>query len=79
MAEIRELIGKEVEVTAGGMAYRGTLIEVTDSEVTIRTSLQWVSLPAASVGQVRPAEGRSTAVADSINVEPHPEDDGAGG
>jgi len=79
MAEIRELIGKEVEVTAGGMTYRGTLVEVTDSDVTIRTSLQWVSLPSSSVGQMRLAEGRSTAVADSINVEPHPEDDGAGG
>ena len=79
MAEIREMIGKEVEVTAGGMAYRGTLIEVTDSEVTIRTALQWVSLPASSVGQMRLAAGRSTAVADRINVEPHPEDDGAGG
>jgi hypothetical protein len=74
MAEIRDMIGKEVEVMAGGMAYRGTLIEVSDSEVTIRTTLQWVSLPASSVGSVRLAEGRSTAVADSIIVDPRPED-----
>ena len=74
MAEIRELIGKEVEVMAGGTTYRGTLIEVTDSEVTIRTSLQWVAIPASGVSKVSLAEARSTAVADSIIVEPRTDD-----
>ena len=74
MADISEMIGKEVEVIAGGMSYRGTLIEVTESDVTLRSLLQWITLPSASVGQVKLVEQRSTAVADSINVEPRTED-----
>jgi hypothetical protein len=47
------MIGKEVEVIANGVSYKGTLVEVSDAEVHLKTMLQWVSLPTASVGQVR--------------------------
>ena len=53
MADIGEMIGKEVEVYANGVKYAGILIEVSDEEVHIKTPLQWVALPAASVGSVR--------------------------
>jgi hypothetical protein len=54
MPDIQGMIGKEVEVIANGMAYRGVLIEVSDADVHIRTSMQWVSLPVSSVSAIKP-------------------------
>lgn len=53
MPEIREMIGKTVEVLANGTRYRGILIEVTDLEVQLKTSMQWLSIPVASVSSIR--------------------------
>jgi hypothetical protein len=53
MTDIQSMLGKEVEVIANGTKYRGVLIEVSDVEVHIRTSMQWISLPASSVSEVR--------------------------
>ncbi len=58
MPDIREMMGKEVELIANGVAYRGVLIEVSDAEVHIKTSMQWISLPASSVTSIKPAENR---------------------
>ncbi len=69
MADIMDMVGKEVEVLANGMSYRGTLIEVSDTEVHIKTTMQWVSLPASSVSEVKLVEKRSAATADKLNVE----------
>jgi len=52
MQNIQGLVGKEVEVIANGMNYTGILIEVSDTEVHIRTPLQWVALPAESVSAI---------------------------
>lgn len=54
MPDIQQMIGKEVEVIANGVVYRGTLIEVSDTEVHIKTQMQWVSLPSSSVSVVKP-------------------------
>jgi len=56
MPEIAEMIGKDVEVIANGTSYRGVLIEVSDAEVHLKGMLGYVSLPASSVTEVRPAE-----------------------
>jgi len=56
MADIRSMIGKEVEVIANGMRYKGVLIEVSDMDVHIKTANQWVALPVSSVSDVRPAD-----------------------
>jgi len=69
MQDIRELLGKEVEILANGMSYRGTLVEVSDTEVHLKTPMQWVALPASSVGQVKLAEKARIAEADKLNVE----------
>ena len=53
MADIQEMIGKEVEVIASGVNYSGVLVEVSDVEVHLKTSMQWLSLPASSVSVVR--------------------------
>ncbi len=57
MPDIQSMIGKEVEVLASGTTYRGILIEVSDTEVHLKTSMQWISLPASSVSAVKLAGG----------------------
>jgi hypothetical protein len=61
VADIQAMTGKEVEVIANGMKYTGVLIEVSDTEVHLKGSYQWISLPVSSVGEIRLKEtvGRS--------------------
>jgi hypothetical protein len=56
MPDISEMIGKEVEVIANGMSYKGILIEVSDTDVHLKGMLGYVSLPASGITAVRPAE-----------------------
>ena len=53
MPDIQSMIGKEVEVIANGMKYTGVLIEVSDVEVHLKGLMQWISLPASSVSEVK--------------------------
>jgi hypothetical protein len=53
MAEIQSMIGKEVDVIANGTKYSGVLIEVSDAEVHLKGSMQWISLPASSVSEIK--------------------------
>ena len=59
MPDIIEMIGKEVEVSANGVVYRGVLIEVSDTELHLKGMLGYVSLPVISVTSVRPAEAKA--------------------
>jgi hypothetical protein len=52
MADIQSMIGKEVEVIANGIKYGGVLIVVSDAEVHIKGTMQWITLPASSVSQI---------------------------
>ncbi len=60
MPDIQSMIGTNVEVIANGTKYTGLLIEVSDAEVHIRTSLQWISLPMATVSVIRPKKTAGT-------------------
>lgn len=53
MSDLRSMTGKEVEVTSNGMSYTGVLIEVSDTEVHLKGSFQWISLPVSSVTQIK--------------------------
>ncbi len=53
MPDIQAMIGKEVEVIANGMTYRGVLIEVSDTDVHLKSTMQWMSLPASSVSSIK--------------------------
>lgn len=75
MRDVSEMLGKEVEVICHGMSYKGILVEVSDTEVHLKTLAQWISLPASSVGEIRLQEKPEQATADSIIVEPRPEYD----
>ena len=66
MPDPMEMIGKEVEVIANGMAYRGKLIEVSDVAVHIQSQLQYISLPARDVTDVRLASGTNKQWTDTF-------------
>ncbi len=53
MPDIQSMLGKEVDVIANGMHYTGVLIEVSDVEVHLKTSMQYIALPASSVSDVK--------------------------
>ena len=53
MPDIHSMMGKEVEVLANGVSYRGVLMEMTDNEVSLKSLMQWISLPMSSVNTVR--------------------------
>jgi hypothetical protein len=53
MPDIQSMIGKEVDVIANGMKYTGTLIEVSDVDVHLKSSMQWIALPASSVSSIK--------------------------
>jgi hypothetical protein len=56
MPDIQAMIGKKVDVFANGIIYSGELIEVSDVEVHLKGSMQWLSLPASSISEIRLAE-----------------------
>lgn len=58
MPDIRDMIGKDVEVMANGVQYRGILIEVSDAEVHLKTSMQWLALPVPGISSIRPVPAR---------------------
>jgi hypothetical protein len=70
MPDVIEMIGKEVEVIANGVSYKGVLIEVSDTEVHLKGMLGYVSLPATSVTGVRPAEKRVVQWDKTFDVPP---------
>jgi len=49
-----ELIGKEVEVVADGLLYRGRLIEVSETEVFLQSELGWIQLQVELVTEIKP-------------------------
>lgn len=51
--EIGYLIGKDVEVVAHGIVYRGRLIEIGIDEVYLKGETGWVTLMTADVDDIR--------------------------
>ncbi len=68
MPDIMQMIGKEVEVVSNGMLYRGTLVEVSDTAVHVRSQFQYISLPVSGVTEVRPAGGSNRQWSDTFAV-----------
>ncbi len=46
---IHQLIGKEVEVEAHGIIYRGVLIEVGEENVYLKAESGWITIPTGDV------------------------------
>lgn len=73
MPDIQSMIGKEVEVYANGIEYRGVLIEVSDEEVHLKTAMQWIALPAAAVSAIHSVETSMQRVPEPATQEAPPE------
>ena len=54
--EIKYLVGKDVEVVANGIIYRGRLIEVGMEEVYLKGDTGWITLMTADVDDIREME-----------------------
>lgn len=50
---IYRLIGKEVEVEAHGITYRGELVEVGEEDVYLRSETGWITIPVRDVTDIR--------------------------
>ena len=50
---MQELIGKEVEVTTVETIYRGVLIEISETEVNIRSETGWLVIPLDRVVDIK--------------------------
>jgi hypothetical protein len=51
--DVRYLVGKDVEVVAHGIVYRGRLIEIGIEEVFLKGETGWITLMTADVGDIR--------------------------
>ncbi len=51
--EIRYLIGKDVEVVANGIVYRGRLIELGMEEVYLKADAGWITLMTGDIEEIR--------------------------
>ncbi len=49
------LVGHEVIVVAGGISYRGKLIEVTETEIFLQGELGWMQIEVEYVTELKPA------------------------
>ena len=49
----QELIGRNVEVRADGILYRGTFVEMTDEDVKLRGPTGWILLDVGKVSSIK--------------------------
>jgi len=54
--DINAMVNKEVVVISDGMEYRGKLVEITETEVSLQGPLGWMSVPVESVTNITLAE-----------------------
>jgi hypothetical protein len=54
--EVRYLVGKDVEVEANGIIYRGRLIEIGMEEVYLKGVTGWITLMTGDIDDIREQE-----------------------
>jgi hypothetical protein len=54
--EIKYLIGKNVEVVANGVVYRGRLIEIGMEEVYLKGDTGWITVMTTDVDSIKEAK-----------------------
>ena len=64
---MRELIGKDVEVTANGIVYRGVLKDASDRAVSLLTASGWLEIMMSSISRI---EGTGTQSFEKRYVDP---------
>jgi hypothetical protein len=51
--EVRDLVGKDVEIEAHGIVYRGRLIEIGMEEVYLKGVTGWITLMTGDIDDIR--------------------------
>ncbi|MCL4558740.1 MAG: hypothetical protein M1491_08980 [Deltaproteobacteria bacterium] len=67
MKELRELIGKEVEVIANGIVYRGVLKDVSERAISLLSASGWFEIQMSSINRINEPGGQ---VFDTKYVDP---------
>ncbi len=52
MKQLRELIGKNVEISANGIVYKGTLKDISEQAVSILTTSGWLEIMMSSISRI---------------------------
>lgn len=52
--EYFQLVGREVEVIADGISYRGRLVEMGEEDLHLETESGWLTIPIERVARVEP-------------------------
>ena len=53
---MQELIGKEVEVSANDIIYRGVLVELGETDVHLRAETGYIIIPMDSILEIKAAD-----------------------
>ncbi len=53
---MQELVGREVEVSTMETIYRGTLIEIGETEIYLQSQYGWITIPIEKVADVKAVE-----------------------
>ena len=69
MVSLRHLIRKPVVVRAGGMTYEGTLIEVTEDDVLLKTDAGFVSVQMSRVSAIEDKDRSDSGFASNRFVD----------
>jgi hypothetical protein len=56
MDELESLRGQQVEVIYNALSYRGELAGASDTEIYLKTSTDWITLPMEGITTVRKVE-----------------------
>jgi ferredoxin-fold anticodon binding domain-containing protein len=55
MKQLRELIGKNVEIVANGIVYKGILKDVSEQAVSILSTSGWLEVTMSSISKISEA------------------------
>ena len=55
MKQLRELIGKEVEVVANGIVYKGVLKDASEYAISILSMSGWLEISMSSINRINEA------------------------
>lgn len=52
MKQLRELIGKHVEIVANGIVYKGILKDVSEQSVSLLSTTGWLEIAMSSINKI---------------------------
>ena len=59
MKQLKDLVGKNVEVTANGIVYKGVLKDASERAVSILSASGWIEIMMSSISRIEEAGTRT--------------------